>query len=108
MLATVSLVFLLPLMGFLALVPMLVFAVGWNFATAAVLPVAWPGDAGFWSSFRNGMTVSLTHLRRWWLLLLAQMLLLGLVFFYYRQGGGGHSNVSWSLTAFWTGGYEAD
>ena len=33
------------------------------------------------------------------------MLLLGLVFFYY-SGGGGHTNVSWSVNVFWTGGYE--
>jgi len=109
MVATGALLLLMPVVGFVALVPMLVFAVGWNFATAAVLPVACREQSGFWDSFRAGVAVSLAHLRKWWLLLLAQMLLLGLVFFYYShwsQGGSAHTNVSWTVNAFWTGGYE--
>ena len=109
MAATGALLLLMPVMGFIALVPMLVFAVAWNFATAAVLPVAWDEESGFWHSFRAGLAVSLVNVRRWWLLLLAQMLLLGLVFFYYSHwsdAGGGHTNVSWSVNAFWTGGYD--
>jgi hypothetical protein len=94
-------------MGFFALVPILVFAVAWNFATAAVLPVVWESEAGFWASFRAGVAASLTNLGKWWLLLLAQMLLLGMIFFYYSSHGG-NTNVSWSVNAFWTGGYEDD
>jgi hypothetical protein len=107
MLATAAVLLLMPVMGFFALVPMLIFGVAWNFATAAVLPLAWRGEAGFWHSFRTGVSASLANLARWWLLLLVQMLLLGLVFFYYSSGGG-HTNVSWSVNVFWTGGYEAD
>ncbi len=108
MAATAAVLLLMPVMGFFALVPMLLFAVAWNFATAALLPVAWPGEAGFWLSFRAGVSVSLANLRQWRLLLLAQMLLLGLIFFSYSHwsGGGGQTNVSWSINAFWTGGYE--
>jgi hypothetical protein len=107
MVSVAVLLSLMPAMGFVVLVPMLVFALAWNFATAALLPVAWQGGDGFWHSFRAGVTTSLAHLRKWWLLLLAQMLLLGLLFFYYSSGGG-HTNVSWSVNAFWTGGYDAD
>jgi hypothetical protein len=109
MAATSALLLLMPVVGFVALVPMLVFAVAWNFATAAVLPVACHDQSGFWDSFRAGVAVSLAHLRKWWLLLLAQMLLLGVVFFYYSHwsnGGSAHTNVSWSVNTFWTGGYE--
>jgi hypothetical protein len=111
LLATAALLLLMPVLGFFALAPMLVCAGLWNYATAAVLPVAWQEASGFWQSFRAGVAVSLANLRKWWLLSLAQMLLLGLVFFYYsRSGGGGssHTNVSWSVNAFWTGGYEGD
>ena len=103
--ATAALILLMPVLGFLALVPMLVFTVAWNFATAAVLPVAWRGAAGFWTSFRAGVAASLANVGKWWLPVTAQMLLLGLVFFYYG-GAGGHTNVRWSVNAFWTGGYE--
>ena len=107
MIATSFLILLFPVLGFFALVPLAVFGVVWNFVTAAVLPVAFEGREGFWLSFRAGFSASLANLGKWWLLLLAQMLLLGLVFFYY-SGGGGHTNVSWSVNVFWTGGYEDD
>ncbi len=107
MVATGTLILLMPVMGFFVLVPMLAFAVVWNFATAAVLPVAWHEEAGCWQSFRAGVTVSLANLSKWWLLLLAQMLLLGLVFCYYSSGGG-HTNVNWSVNEFWTGGYQSE
>lgn len=107
MLATAALLLLMPVMGFFALVPLLIFGVAWNFATAAVLPLAWRAEAGFWRSFRTSVSTSLANLGQWWLLLLAQMLLLGLVFFYYSSGGG-HTNASWSVNVFWTGGYEDD
>jgi hypothetical protein len=105
MVATSVLLLLMPLMGFLALVPLAVFAVAWNYATAAILPVAMQEDGGFWRSFRAGVVASLCNLGKWWLLLLAQLLLLGLVF-YYRSSSGGNTNVSWSVNVFWTGGYE--
>lgn len=111
MVAVAVMLLLMPVMGFFALVPMLVFAVAWNFATAAVLPVAWAGEGGFWDSLRAGVSVSRAHLRPWWRLLLAQMLLLGLIFFassHWSGGDGGHTNVTWSVNAFWTGGYEDD
>ncbi len=108
MAAVVAILPLMPALGYFALAPMFVFAVAWNFATAAVLPVAWPGEAGFWASFRAGVSVSRTHLRQWWGLLLAQMLLLGLVLFYFSRGSGWHGTVTASVNAFWTGGYEDD
>jgi hypothetical protein len=107
MVVTAFMLLLMPVLGFFALVPMAVFGVGWNFSTAAVLPVALEGQRGFWRSFRAGVAASLGNLGQWWLLLLAQMLLLGLVFFYYRHQGG-NTNMSWSVNVFWTGGYEAD
>jgi hypothetical protein len=107
MTAVVAILPLMPALGYFGLVPMFVFAVAWNLATAAVLPVAWPGEAGFWASFRSGVSASRAHLRQWWGLLLAQMLPLGLVIFYYHRSGG-HGNVTGSVNAFWTGGYEDD
>jgi hypothetical protein len=107
MVVTSILLLLMPVLQFLALVPLAVFGVAWNFGTAAVLPVALAGEGGFWQSFRAGVAASLGGLGKWWLLLLTQMLLLGLVFFYYSSGGG-HTNVSWSVNVFWTGGYEDD
>jgi len=107
LLATSAILLLMPVVGFVALVPLLIFGVAWNFATAAALPLAWQAQAGFWHSFRTSISISLANLGRWWLLLLAQMLLLGLVFFYYSSGGG-HTNASWSVNVFWTGGYEVD
>ncbi len=105
MVATAVLLLLMPMMQFFALVPMAIFAVAWNFATAAVLLVGFAGQGGIWRSFRAGTAASLGNLGKWWLLLLAQMLVLGLFFFYYRSGGG-QTNVSWSVNTFWTGGYE--
>jgi hypothetical protein len=107
MLLMSMLLLLMPALGFFALVPMAVFAVGWNFATAALLPVAMSSEAGFWQSFRDGISVSLGNVRRWWPLLLAQMLLLGMIFFFYSREGH-NTNVSWNVNTFWTGGYEAD
>ena len=92
---------------FFALVLMTVFGVAWNYATAAVLPVAYEAAGGFWKSFRSGVAISLVNLGRWGFLLLVQMLLLGLVFF-YQSSSAGHTNVSWSINVFWTGGYEND
>ena len=107
MVVTSVLLLTMPVLRFFALVPMAVFGVAWNFATAAVLPVAFEGEGGFWRSFRAGVTTSLGHLNKWWLLLLAQMLLLGLVFFYHSSSPG-HTNVNWSVNVFWTGGYDND
>ena len=107
MLGVSLLILLMPVFGFFALVPMALAAAWWNFATAAVLPMAMPSEAGLWQSFRDGMSVSRGNVRRWWPLLLAQMLLLGMIFFYYGYHGGS-SNVSWNVNTFWTGGYDAD
>jgi hypothetical protein len=109
LLGTGALLALLPVFGWLALVPMAAFAVAWNFATAAVLPVAFDEELGFWAALRAGVQVSLVNLRKWWLLLLAHMLLLGLFIFFYsrwNEGGTQHANVSWHVNVFWTGGYE--
>ena len=111
LITTGVLIALMPVIGWLALAPMAVFGVMWNFATAAVLPVAFEHGPGFWAAFRAGVQVSLANLRKWWLLLLAQMLLLGLfIFFYSRwsQGSTAHTNVSWNINVFWTGGFESD
>ena len=111
LITTSVLIGLMPVIGWFALAPMAVFAVAWNFATAAVLPVAFESGPGFWAAFRAGVQVSLANLRKWWLLLLAQMLLLGLFIFFYsrwNQGGTAHTNVNWNINVFWTGGYESD
>jgi len=107
MICVSMLILLMPVVGFFALVPMAVLAIGWNLATAAVLPVAMPGGAGFWQSFREGVSVSLANIRRWWPLLVAQMLLLGMIFIFYSNVGG-NSNMSWNVNTFWTSGYEDD
>jgi len=102
---------LMPVFGLFALLPMPVFAVMWNFATAAVLPVGIQSGPGFWAAFRAGVQVSLAHLPKWWLLLLAHMLLLGLFIIFYsrwNQSGTQHANLSWNVNVFWTGGYESD
>ena len=96
-------------MNWFALVLGLPAIIAWNFATAAVLPVAMLTDGGFLSTLRAGGMASLANLRRWWGLLLAQMLLLGLVFFGYASfhSGNSHStNWNWSVNTFWTGGYH--
>jgi len=111
LITTSVLIALIPVIGWFALAPMVMFAVAWNFATAAVLPVIFESGPGFWAAFRAGMHVSRTNLHKWWLLLLAHVLLLGLfIFFYSRwsQGGAAHTNVSWNVNVFWTGGYESD
>jgi hypothetical protein len=105
MVITAMLLQLMPVMGGVALLPMAAFGVMWNFATAAVLPVGFATEGGFWRSFRAGVGASLGYLGNWWLLLLVQMALLGLVF-YYQSSSGGNTNVSWSVNVFWTGGYE--
>lgn len=108
----VGLATLLPLMGvlgFFALVPMALLAAGWNFATAAILPVAFESTQGFWLTFRDGVSVSLSNLKKWWPLLLAQMILLGMFIFYYArwsEGTNHHASVNWNVNTFWTGGYE--
>jgi hypothetical protein len=104
---TAFLLLLMPVIQFLALLPLAAFSVAWNFATTALLPVALEAEAGFWPSFRAGIEASLANLGKWWLLMLAQLLLLGMVFFYYSSSGG-NTNVSWSVNVFWIGGYEDD
>ena len=107
MAATSVLLLLMPVLMFIALALLLGFAVAWNFATAAVLPVAWTEEGRLWPSFRTGMAASRARLGQWWPLLLAQLLLLGMIFLNYSSSGG-HTNFSWSINAFWTGGYEDD
>lgn len=107
MLATAALLLLMPVMGFAALAPLAFFGLGWNFWTAALLPVAVETQERFWPSFRAGVAASRANLWHWWLLLLAQMLLLGLLFFYYSSRSG-HTNMSWSVNVFWTGGFDND
>lgn len=107
--ATALLLLLLPALGAPALVLLFLFAVGWNYATAAALPIAGWAEAGFWPACRTAVTASIARGRKWGLLLLAQLFLLGLVFYYHRawtDGGGNHENVNWSVNTFWTGGYE--
>lgn len=106
MLGTAILLMLMPVFGFFVLGLMLAFGVAWNFATAAVLPLAFERGMAFWPGFRNGIAVSLGQFRKWWPLIVAQMLLLGALFFFYRSHGG-NTNVSWNVNVFWTGGYEA-
>ncbi len=98
---------LIAVMGWFALVPMAVFGVAWNLATAAVLPVGFESEAGLGNAFRAGVRVSLAHLRQWWLLLLMHMVLLGTFIFFYSHRAG-NTNVSWNVNVFWTGGYESD
>jgi hypothetical protein len=92
---------------------LLLVAVGtvlWNFATAALLPHAFLGAPDFGSALREGFRVSWAGVGRWWGLLILQMLLLGFVIFYSlhtseRPGHYSH-NISWSVNAFWIGGYH--
>ena len=105
MVVTALLLLLMPVIQFFALVPLAVFGVAWNFATSALLPVAFATESSFGHSFRAGVAASLGGLRKWWPLLIAQMLLLGLVF-YYQSHSGTNTSVSWSINVFWTGGYE--
>ena len=100
---------LMPSLGVYSLVPMAVFGVLWNYATAALLPVGFESAQGFWAAFRDGVRASFAHLPKWWLLLLAHMLLLGMIMFFsvrWNQAGTQHNNLSWNVNVFWTGGYE--
>lgn len=99
----------MPFLHWFAILLGLVAVIVWNFATAAVLPVALVTENGFWSALRAGILTSLASLRRWWGLLLAQMLLLGLFYFGYasfRSGNSSSTNWNWSVNTFWTGGYH--
>jgi hypothetical protein len=98
---------LMPVVAPLALFGMLVFALAWNFSTAAVLPAAWQDDDGFWNAFRRGMNVSRANLRKWWPVLLAQMLLLGLATYYFT-GSAMRRSSGWTVNAFWIGGFADD
>ena len=102
---------LLPVLGQMTFVLMGITAVAWNFATAAVLPVALQTDGDFWTGLRAGMAASLANVRRWCLLLVTHMFLLGVVMFFhvsYQEGNTRHSNTSWNVNTFWTGAYEND
>jgi uncharacterized membrane protein len=102
--ATALILMTMPVLGFVALIPLAAFALVWNGMTAAVLPVGLEYPGNFWESFRAGVRVSLAEWRSWGWLLLVQMLLLGWVFFYYSSWRG-NTNVSWSVNVFWTGGF---
>jgi hypothetical protein len=100
---------LMPSLGVYSLVPMAVFGVLWNYATAALLPVGFESEQGFLAAFREGVRSSFANLPKWWLLLLAHMLLLGMIMFFsvrWNQGGTQHTNLNWNVNVFWTGGYE--
>ena len=100
---------LMPSLGVYSLVPMAVFGVLWNYATAALLPVGFESGQGFWAALRDGVRSSFANLPKWWLLLLAHMLLLGMIMFFsvrWNQGGTQHTNLNWNVNVFWTGGYE--
>lgn len=107
MLGMSVMILLTPVLMYFAIGLMAVGGVLWNLGTAALLPVAFEAEGGFWRSFRAGILSSLAGLGGWWLLLLAQMLLLGLVIFMVTHNGGG-TNMNWSINVFWTGGYEND
>ncbi|MGC3958901.1 MAG: hypothetical protein QM813_13470 [Verrucomicrobiota bacterium] len=107
MLAVALMLALMPALSFFALLPLAVFAVVWNLATAALLPVALEHPGGFWDSFRDGVRVSWGQRGRWWMLIMVQLLLLGVVFYYHSRHGGS-TNTSWSINVFWTGGYAED
>jgi hypothetical protein len=107
MLAVALMLLLLPALSFVGFLPLAGFAVLWNLATAAVLPVALEHPGGFWEAFRAGVRVSWEQRGKWWLLIVVQLILLGMIFYYYRSQGG-HTNLSWSINVFWTGGYAED
>lgn len=107
MLAVALMLAVMPALSFFGLLPLAVFAVVWNLATAALLPVALEHPGGFWDSFRAGVRVSWECLRRWGLLIVVQLLLLGMAFYYESRGAHGGS-VNWSINVFWTGGYAED
>lgn len=107
MVATALLLMLMPALQFAALIPLAAFAVVWNLATAALLPVALEHPGGFWESFRVGVQVSWANWKKWGLLVVVQLLLLGWIFYYYHSHGG-NTNISWSVNVFWTGGFADD
>lgn len=107
MLAVASMLAMMPALSFVGFLPLAVFAVAWNLATAALLPVALKHPGGFWDSFRAGIRVSWEQRGKWWLLVVVQLLLLGMVFYFYSSRGG-NTNISWSINVFWTGGYAED
>lgn len=101
----------MPFLSLFALALMGFFAMAWNFASAALLPVALQRSLPFLAAVRAGILLSLVNIRRWWLLLLAQMLLLGLVYFMrssWHEGNTYHTNTNFNVDSFWTGGYQDD
>ncbi|MEW6157964.1 MAG: hypothetical protein AB1813_11060 [Verrucomicrobiota bacterium] len=103
------LLMLLPFFGPLAFVPMVAFALVWNFMTAALLPAGFNIETHFWKAFGSGVGASLAILKKVWPVLLMQMLILGLLMFIYsdvRTGNSRSTSFSWNIHAFWTGGYE--
>ncbi|OAI54375.1 hypothetical protein AYO44_03645 [Planctomycetaceae bacterium SCGC AG-212-F19] len=105
MLAPISMVLALPVIGIGALV--------WNLATAALLPVVLDARLSFWQALGTGIRVSWANKGRWWKPVLMQMALLGwltLVVVSYSEstarGYSSHNNTNWAVNAFWTGGYE--
>jgi hypothetical protein len=90
-----------------------IWALLWNFATAALLLVGLDERLGFGQAFRTGLWVSWSNKGRWWKPVVAQMLLLGwitLIMASYTEATGRgystHSSTNWAVNAFWTGGYE--
>ncbi len=98
----------------LALLAIGVFALVWNLATAALLPVVVADRRPFGESVREGIRASWQGKGRWWLAVVAQMVLLGWVTFLSvsytsnpRPGSFSTQNkTDFSVNAFWTGGYE--
>jgi hypothetical protein len=107
MIAPVSFVLALPLIGIGALV--------WNLATAALLPVALDAQLGFWEALCKGIAVSWANKGRWWKPIVAQMALLGWLTFVIvsysettPRGFSRQEKTNWAVNAFWTGAYEND
>ncbi len=98
----------------LALLAIGVFALVWNLATAALLPVVVADRRPFGESVREGIRASWQGKGRWRLAVVAQMVLLGWVTFLSvsytsnpRPGSFSTQNkTDFSVNAFWTGGYE--
>ncbi|MGO8691506.1 MAG: hypothetical protein ACLQLG_17935 [Thermoguttaceae bacterium] len=97
----------------LALIGIGVFALIWNLATAALLPVVVGRRRPFGEAVREGIRLSWRGKGRWWKPVVAQMILLGWIVFFvvsYTDDTAGsyhmYEKTQFSVKAFWTGGYE--
>lgn len=98
---------------YVSIVTVGVLALLWNFATAAILPVALARSGSLIVAIREGVGVSLKHARAWALPLLSHLLLLGLIVLLWvsyqtTSIGSFHqqSDTVIQVNGFWLGAFE--